>query len=133
MPVWRYQLEQPFTYKHEAFDGIDFENPWITITHGQLTIRSGYAWDGCSPKISLWGLSTLGTPDGVLHRGKPWTYNASLVHDALCQYRDTLPLGREQVTQIFDDMLLGVQWPLRWLYVLAVRWFGPRGFAGDRR
>lgn len=131
MSVWLYKINRPFSYQHPELSTIDFENTWLTIRDGQLTIASEYAWDGCSPKISLFGLWTIGTPDGALRYGKPWTYYASLVHDVLCQFRHEHPLTQKQVTTIFQDMLTEVHWPWRKVYVWAVDYLGPQDFASD--
>ena len=128
MRVWRFQLSEAYVYHHPLLMGITFANDWMTIVDGSMTINLGYAWDGCSPKRYCLGLLTVGTPDGALRLGKPWTWEASLVHDALCQYRQQIPLTKQQVTQIFNDQLAQLQWPLRRLYVWAVTVFGPQDF-----
>lgn len=128
MYVWRYQLDEDFSYEHHHFLGIEFENEWIRIEGGVISVKKGYAWDGCSPKKNIFGLFTIGTPDGALHLGKPWAAQASLVHDTLCQFRKTLPLTKQQVVEIFDDQLKALDWPLRRAYVWAVDRFGPQDF-----
>lgn len=82
---WRYALASVFGHTSRHLAGIDFENDWITIRTCNIVIKAGYAWDGCSPCISILGLLYVGTPDGAEHLGAPATYHASLVHDALCQ------------------------------------------------
>ncbi|RXJ74388.1 hypothetical protein CS022_04090 [Veronia nyctiphanis] len=121
-----------YRYSHPEFEGVIFKNDWLMIKDTTLTINAGYAWDGATPKWQPFGLFTVGTPDGALRFNLPWTYQATLVHDALTQFRDTLPLSKRQVTQIFDDQLYELKWPLRKLYVWAVDRFGPQDFAGDR-
>ncbi|MDG0996240.1 MAG: hypothetical protein P8O97_03755 [Gammaproteobacteria bacterium] len=128
MTHWKYQLTESYHYKHKALTAVDFDSDWLIIKNGLLTLNKGYTWDGCSPTFILFGLITLGTPDGVLRYGKPWTYHASLVHDALLQYRASLPLSKHEITGIFNDQLKEVRWPLRWLYVKAVSVFGPQDF-----
>ena len=128
MGAYQYCLEEDYTYCHTAFKGVSFSNGWLTIADGKITIYKGYAWDGCSPKIYVFGLFIIGTPDGALRFGKPWTYYASLVHDVLCQFRHDIPLSKEQVTQIFNDQLLEAKWPLRRPYVKAVDKLGPQNF-----
>ena len=32
--------------------------------NGEIKVLAGYAWDGCTPKFSLWDIC-VGTPDGV--------------------------------------------------------------------
>ena len=128
MHVWRYQLSEPYSYHHPEFEGVAFSNDWVTVQDGQVTITTGYSWDGCSPKRYVLGLVTLGTPDGALRFGKPWTWEASLVHDVLCQFRKDIPLSKQQVTKIFNDQLAESKWPLRRLYVWAVDKLGPQDF-----
>lgn len=121
-------LENDFVYSHKSFEGVTFENEWVKISDGSICVKSGYAWDGCTPKISIFGLFTLGTPDGVLRNGRAWTYYASLVHDVLCQFSLSLPFTKEQVIGIFRDQLEECSWPLTNIYVLAVNIFGPDDF-----
>ncbi|USH01060.1 hypothetical protein K6Q96_08910 [Grimontia kaedaensis] len=128
MHVWRFRLSAPFYYQHAIFDGVVFDNEWAKIEHGQITVKTGYAWDGCSPKWHLFGLGTIGTPDGTLRFSKPWTWEASLVHDILCQFRAALPFTQKEVTQVFRDQLVEAKWPLTGLYVWAVDNLGPQDF-----
>ena len=89
---------------------------------GRITVTRGYAWNGCSPKICVFDL-LLGTPEGVVHvrTGKPKTYYASLVHDALYQFLpDGLPLGRRHADRFFLLLLAESEFALRWLYWGAV-------------
>ena len=139
---WLYRLEKDYSYstmrlRHlsEALIVKDY-NEWISIEckspevwrSTTITIKAGYAWDGCTPKFSILGLMVLGVPDGRLRHNVPMTYHASLVHDALCQFRHELPITKQQVNAIFNDMLWEVGFPLRRLYVGAVNKFGPQDF-----
>jgi hypothetical protein len=93
---------------------------------GRMTVMRGYAWNGCSPKGCLCDI-LLGTPDGVVdsRTGRPKTYYASLVHDALCQFLpDGLPLSRREVDHCFLALLAESGFRARWLYYGAVRLFG---------
>ena len=104
---------------------------WLQISvHGVLTVKAnktGYAWDGCTPKRSLFNLWVVGAPDGHFdHRtGKPFTYYASMVHDALYQYLDTIPVPKKEVDRLFLKML--GDFKARWFYYSMVRLFGGRG------
>lgn len=106
-----------------------------------------YAWDGCSPKRWFLWIAMFGTPDWhkkemtvqtlvECDRGK-WKNNdkavywqltdhASLIHDALYQYLDSIPLEKSQVDRLFYDMLTeaGMACCVRWLYYFAVKQFG---------
>lgn len=128
--VYRYKLKNDYTYRHPVFDGIEFENAWCRIHNGELTVKKGYATDGCSPKWQPLGLITIGTPDGALHFGLPWTYWASLVHDVLCQFADQIAICRNDATRVFKDILIRDEWPLTPVYVGFVHVFGPRNFRG---
>ena len=127
-----FKLDRDFNYQHSAFQGIDHTNQWLDIkSDGCVKIKAGYAWDGCTPKVGVMGLFTIGTPDGRLQYNRPMTWKASLVHDVLCQYRRELPLTKAAVTQIFKDMLIEVGFPLAKIYAAAVFYFGPQDFKGD--
>lgn len=130
MPVYRYLLEQDWSYQHDNFQGISKQHPWFTLEKGLLTVHKNYAWDGCSPKMYIFGVCTIGTPDGAMRFGRPWTYYASLVHDVLCQFRHDLPLTKHQVVEVFDDQLNASSFPLRHLYTWVVNHLGPQDFAG---
>lgn len=126
--TWRYCITEPFAYDHPAFDGVVFTCEWATILRGTIIIKAGYAWDGCSPAWRIGGL-WLGTPDGALRAdGRPQTYEASLVHDVLCQFSKQVPMSKDQVSDLFRDMLLEGGFP-KWrakLYRSAVYAFGPQ-------
>lgn len=107
---------------------------------GRIVVMRGYAWNGCSPKFCLCDI-LLGTPDGVVdvRTGRPKTYYASLVHDALCQFLpDGLPLSRSEVDRCFLRLLGESGFRPRWLYYAAIRLFGglmipiPRGVRRTR-
>ncbi|MGI1672084.1 MAG: hypothetical protein K6L74_17400 [Neptuniibacter sp.] len=126
-----YKLPADFKYQHPALEGIQFANHWCTIKNGCITIEAGYAHDGCSPKYSILELFTVGVPDGRIRQGVPATYYASLVHDVFSQYRRSIPIKKEQVLQIFDDMLRDAKFTPRPLYTALVRAFGPQSYRGD--
>ncbi|NQZ32530.1 MAG: hypothetical protein HRU06_14780 [Oceanospirillaceae bacterium] len=123
-----YCLPKPYRFRHSLLAGVQFKNQWLTIKNGTLTIATHYAWDGCTPKYTILGLFTIGIPDGTLRNGLPWLYHPSLVHDVLCQFRHQLPFTQQQVTQIFNDHLHAVNWPLTTLYTTAVTLLGPQDF-----
>lgn len=130
MKTWRYKLNAPFTYSHALLQGVVFSCEWATIKDGCISIEQGYAWDGCSPawnipKTNRW----LGTPDGFRRKdGKPESYEASLVHDVLCQFSKLIPMTKEQVCDLFYEMLRqgGFSKPTAKLYRKAVYIFGPQ-------
>ena len=65
------QLKTPltgFNYQHDYFDLDD---------SGKLRIKTGYAWNGCSPKVAILGM-VFGTPEGTLpkqNEENPITHN----------------------------------------------------------
>ena len=123
-----YKLFHSYEYTHQALEGITFDNAWCSIDNGTIVIYEGYAWDGCSPKKDVLGLFTIGTPDGRLQEGKPITYYASLVHDALCQFRQDIDISKAQTVEIFRDMLNEAGFGLANIYAYAVDKRGPQNF-----
>jgi len=103
-----------------------------------------YAWDGCTPKVSFLWLGFFGTPDwwskelaikklnpetGDIEDKKvfwPLAHYASLIHDGLFQYLDSIPIAKKDVDGLFFEMLkeAGMIWPVAKLYHLAVKYFG---------
>ncbi|MFT6989820.1 MAG: hypothetical protein ACJASL_001793 [Paraglaciecola sp.] len=111
--------------------------------HYDLSQPKAYAWDGCSPKRLFFWLALIGTPDWWHGEQKIQAINeqgelvdkkvfwqlcmhASLVHDALYQYLDNIPLSKIEVDQLFYDMLLEAGMPklLARVYHFSVQQFG---------
>lgn len=84
-----------------------------------LSVNSGYTWDGCSPKFKLFG-KWVGTPDTEA------TYLPSLVHDILYQNLEhpNMKCSREDIDDIFFEMLANNNFKFTLLYYIAVRMFG---------
>ena len=111
--------------------------------NGDARILAGYAWDGCTPKFSVFDI-VIGTPDGVPNEvtKKPKAYYASLMHDVLYQFLDAgLPLSRAQADNLFLEILTRDRFAPRRIYHVAVRVFGgvfrlftrwKRSYAGKR-
>jgi hypothetical protein len=130
-------------------DGWIIVNPGASIVYRDEKMvaydfgaRKTYAWDGCTPKVLFWWVMIFGTPDWadgdrtvqevetsgrIVKRPVVWqlAHHASLVHDALCQYIDHIPLKRNEANALFREMLLkaGMWWPVAWLYYFGV-WCG---------
>lgn len=131
---WLFKLEEDYPFKSEQVsiqldEDLEFRDEchklWLEIKKdGKIIVKKDYAWDGCSPKLNILDLLWVGTPDGAINEGKPVTYYASLVHDALGQFREDkeMPFDREQRDLIFHEMLEG--FTFQKLYYLAVRVFG---------
>jgi hypothetical protein len=113
------------------------------LPNGDARVLAGYAWDGCTPKFSLFDI-VIGIPDGIPNEAtkKPKAYYASLLHDALYQFLDAgLPLSRAQVDRVFLEILARDRFAPRPIYYFAVRAFGgvfrlftrwKRSYAGRR-
>ena len=130
---WLYKLERSFTWdsRHPISEDLVFRDKTgkvrlIIEASGRLTVTRGYAWNGCSPKFCVFDL-LFGTPEGVVHvrTGRPKTYYASLVHDALYQFLpDGVPLTRRHVDAFFFNLLAESDFAPRWVYWTFVRLFG---------
>ena len=127
---WRYRSDTPFVLHSPLLAGVRYLGDWLRIDAQILEIAAGYAWDGCSPALRLPGGIWIGTPDGPLGAdGRPVAWRASLVHDALCQFRDEIVgLSKEASVRIFASLLAVDAAPLlmQRLYPLGVRLFGPQ-------
>lgn len=128
---------------------------WLVVNPGHSTVDSqhlevhydferptAYAWDGCTPKVPFYWLAIIGIPDwwekphqvlqiedGALKESEvfwPLAHPASLVHDALYQYLNTVPVAKHEADSLFFRMLreAGMVWPLAFAYYLAVRLLG---------
>lgn len=130
---WLYRLDEdfvwpsPFPVSHDvAFQDAEGQTRLLITTDGTITVLKSYAWDGCTPKVCFLDL-LVGTPDGAVYEGtgRPKTYYASLVHDALYQFLpDDLPLKRSQCDECFLRLMRRDRFALRYLYYVAVRLFG---------
>ena len=114
----------PVTQRY--YTGRQFRSQWLEIqSDGTIIIfknKHGYSWDGCSPKVVVLDL-LLGTPDGaILENTKlPVTWFASLVHDAIYQYKDRVPFTRAEADRLFYFMLKENNFKLARLYYFGVR------------
>lgn len=130
--MWIYKLDKSYTYISPLLKDISFENEWGNIRNGVLTIYKGYAWDGCTPKISISKTMAIGVWDGPLGEdGKPMCYYPTLVHDFFCQFKNTIPITKDTTIQIFKTMMKDSGFIFYPLYVFAVKIFGPQKFKGD--
>jgi len=130
---WLYELEKDFTWNSGKAVAKDYEfadpkgNVRLIIkADGAITVPKGYAWDGCTPKVCLLDV-LVGVPDGAVHvrTGKPKTYHASLIHDALYQFLDSgLPYSRGDADDFFLNLLTENGFIPRYVYYWAVRLFG---------
>lgn len=129
---WIFKIDKDFSCQSRHL-GKTFDSKWLRLApDGKVTVKAnaeGYAWDGCSPKWSVFGLAIIGTPDGHVDiaNEKPMTYHASLIHDVFYQYLEDVPVTKAEIDRQFYDMLLAKRFPLARLYYVAVCIFGGRG------
>lgn len=130
---WLYRSDKNFIWQSDLRVNKDYvfrdKNGIIRLiieTDGRLTVTRGYAWNGCSPKICIFDL-LIGTPDGAVYEptGRPKTYFASMVHDALYQFLDSeAPITQEQADKCFLQLMEESEFILAGIYWIAVRMFG---------
>lgn len=134
---WRYVLDAPYHKTHELLKNVYFSNEWVHIDGGTIIISARYAWDGCTPAykvplIKWW----VGIPDGWGAKvdGKCQAYYASLVHDALCQFRQEIPISKDASVELFSLMLEegGFPRPIARIYRAFVKVLGPQRWRGYR-
>jgi len=138
---WLYRAEASFTWDSgiavpadQVFLDSAGKVRLIIETTGRMTVTRGYAWNGCSPKVCFLDL-LLGTPDGVVYAatGRPKTYFASMVHDALYQFlRAGSPITRSQADRCFLRLMAVSEFSPRHIYWLAVRALGWLVWHGKR-
>ena len=122
---------EDYIYDSDWIIGKQFTSEWLEISEkGKIKVKAnehGYSWDGCTPKWSFLNLMIIGVPDGHINYRtmKPYTYYASLVHDALYQYLDTVPVPKEKIDLLFLKML--GDFKLRYPYYFATKYFGGMG------
>jgi len=88
------------------------------IVDGWLTIVKGYEWDGCTPKVRLFGV-LVGIPD---FKGN---YRASLVHDFLIEYCIQHSIPRKKIDIAFQEIMKEDRFLLRQIYSTGVHLFRP--------
>ena len=144
MNFWKAFFKKPYLYtlkKPERFDsGISLVGriPKATISFGDsgwwlmlndkgvIVVNKQYSWDGCSPKLKVFG-KIVGVPDGPEgFLSRPETWRGSLFHDALCQFQKhpDMPFSREEIDLIFLKLLELDGFERAQLYYRAVRLFG---------
>ncbi|HGS4561617.1 TPA: hypothetical protein ACMDVM_003694, partial [Vibrio cholerae] len=131
-----FKIEEDFTYQTPWNLKQPFVSEWLEISiDGLIRVKAndtGYSWDGCTPKYSFLNLWIIGVPDGHIdyRTMKPYTYYASLVHDALYQYLDNVPISKADIDLLFFEML--GDFKLRKLYYFFVSRFGGMGVVQNR-
>ena len=131
--IWKFVHHEDYTYTTNLLQNRTCDFKWLSISdNGTITVKgsykNGYAWDGCTPKWNLLHI-TWGSFDGKLKRFdkgdyKPYTYYASMVHDALYQYKRCVPVTRKEVDCLFYIMLKESGFMLSCMFYIGVRLFG---------
>ena len=144
---WLYQLDKDEHWKPEHPVKLDYTlecydekgNLWLIVHEdGSFTVKAGYAWNGCTPKLGFFDI-LIGTPDGVVTKktGKPKAYYATMIHDSLYQFLPDMPkdipLTRKLADEYFLEILKRDEFILRGIYWLAVRIFGGLAMQGRRQ
>jgi hypothetical protein len=101
--MWKYTLDEPFGDFFRCLDDIRVTEPFLVIDSGFINIPEGYSWNGCSMALDFKG-----------------TYYASLIHDALYQYK----VNRAVADRVFYEKMKEDKFKLAGLYYIAVRLFG---------
>ena len=111
---WIFVLDEEYVYNISRYLPVGWDKGCAFVDHdgcrrleihpnGDARILANYAWDGCTPKFSVFDV-VIGVPDGVPNQvtKRPKAYYASLLHDALYQFLDAdLPLSRGQADGVF--------------------------------
>ena len=101
---YKYKLVKPLRAYSKELQGYFFNNEWISIVNGHITIREGYSWNGCTF-----------APDFKS------TIDASCVHDAFYQFHFA---PRKVADKVFYDLLKQNKFMLAKIYYISVRLFG---------
>lgn len=133
--LWKFVHAKDFEHKSELLEGRACDFNWLGIsTDGTIRVKGtrgeGYAWDGCTPKFNFlqntWGICDGSTIKFGEKDYKPYAYYASMIHDALYQYKRCAPITRKEADLIFYQMLkqAGFKWaPVYYFFVRGLGWF----------
>lgn len=124
MTVYLYKLEEDYRCYFPV--NIRFKNKWCVIADNVITIKKGYAWNGCSPNQNIFDLGYIGTPNGTLDTatGKPKLYYASCVHDCLYQFKGAMEVTRKQADDLMLSHMKDQEFSLSYLYYVVIRALG---------
>ena len=107
MSKYKYKNKEDYRIYVPELSGTIFTSAYLTCNLGEVIIKEGYCWDGCTI-----------VPDTKR------TYLASLIHDALYQYGRQLGLKQIVADRWFLQQLLYDKFQLSRTYYLGVRIFG---------
>ena len=132
MAIWRYVTSKTVTHYSNLLDGVHCKTDYLTIANNEVRVEWGYAWDGCSPSWKICGM-WFGVWDGPRGKdGRPSAWLASLIHDAVCQYRDEITgLSTDTSVALFKELLVLKDSPswMTWLYPFAVKLYGSKSWS----
>lgn len=127
---YRYVTDTVYQFSVPELNRVEFKNEWIEIRNSAMTIQQGYAWDGATPSKRLPVVGWVGVPEGPLTQdGRPVSWKATLIHDALCQYRkDIRNINKSDTVALFKRCLEDKEAPawMRVLYPFMIDNFGPQ-------
>ena len=103
MRIHNYKLNTDYHYYNDRLKDIYLATEYVFIYNGYITIKKGYSWNGCSYVPDFKG-----------------TYYASLIHDALYQYR----INRNIADLVFYDLMKRDKSKVSWIYYKGVYFFG---------
>ena len=103
MRTYNYKLNSDYHYYNIRLKDTYLTTEYLFIYNGYITIKKGYAWNGCSYVPDFKG-----------------TYYASLIHDALYQYK----VDRKIADLVFYDLMKRDNFKLKWIYYKGVYFFG---------
>lgn len=122
--IWKFKLKEPRSivlnfsspnaFFHEERKGQKVTSGYII--DNTLTILNDYEWDGCTPKIRIFG-KILGVWDF------DETYEASLFHDFLIENFQNHNISRKQIDSLFSVILLKHKFKYERIYSLGVNLF----------
>ena len=103
---WKYTLDKDITVFDINYNSITFDNDFLNVNYGYITVKKKYSWNGCT-----------GVTDGENDECKI----ASCFHDALYQFK----VGKRfWADELFTKLLLRINWKYTLVYYIGVRILG---------
>jgi hypothetical protein len=118
--IYKHITTKPFVYvtKKGTRPFAYFTAPSIGIFNNTITISPGHVWAGSSASSTLFGKII-----GALKFGIP-TKDASLVCSILYKYAGLHDLTKDEVDEIFYDLMKLYNFKFAWFYYTAAKLFG---------
>ena len=115
--IYKFTLTEDRVVYSKYFKGVYYEHDLFIIDDGLIYIKSGYSWDGCSPKWEVYGV-IFGAPDFKC------IYDAILVHDILFQFGREIGISMNIANRVLLDIMKQHRVWLRHVYYFLVETFG---------